>query len=58
MANFMGGNDNATETAGILNDGNTVDLFKALVYHARSTDVGESCRCVHEWEQGGREKQS
>lgn len=39
----MGSNNDTAETAGILNDGNTVNLFQTLVNHACTTNIGETC---------------
>lgn len=43
MANFVGSHDDAAESAGILDDRNTVDLLEALIHDACSTNVRESC---------------
>ena len=42
MADFVGGDDDAGETAGVLDDGDAVDLLQAFVDDASATDVGES----------------
>lgn len=48
MTNFMSSNNDATETASILNDGNTIDFFQALIYHTRSTNVSKSFNFTRE----------
>ena len=42
VADFVGGDDDAGETAGVLDDGDAVDLLQAFVDDASATDVGES----------------
>lgn len=42
MTDFVGRNNNSTETAGIFNDGNTVDLLQTLVDNTRSADICEA----------------
>lgn len=44
VADFMSGDDDSGESARILDNGHTVDLLKALIHHAGSTDVCESLR--------------
>lgn len=42
MSDFMGGDDNAAEAAGVLDDGHAVHLLETLVHHAGAADVRES----------------
>lgn len=42
MTDFMSGDDDATETAGVLDDCNTVDLLQSLVNNASAPNVSES----------------
>lgn len=42
MTNFMSCNNDSTEAASILDDGDTVDLLQSLIYNASSTNIGKS----------------
>ena len=42
MADFVSGDDDAGESAGVLDDGNAVDFLEALIDNARSSDVSET----------------
>lgn len=42
MSNFVGGNDDARETASVFNDGNGIDLLQSLVDNARTANVRET----------------
>jgi hypothetical protein len=42
MTNFMSSDNDSTESAGVLDDGNTVDLLQALVNDTSSSDVREA----------------
>lgn len=43
MTDFVGGHNDAAETAGILNDGHTVDLLQSLVDHTGAAHIRKSC---------------
>lgn len=43
MADFVGGHNDAAETAGILNDGHTVDLLQSFVNHTGAAHIRKSC---------------
>lgn len=43
MTNFMGSNNNSTETAGVFNDGNTVNFLQSSVDHTGASNISESC---------------
>ena len=38
----MSGDDDAAETTGVLDDGDRVHLFQALVHHTGAADIGET----------------
>ena len=44
MSELVGGDDDAREAAGVLDDGDAVHLLQPLVDHARATHVGEARR--------------
>lgn len=44
MANFVGGDDNATIASAVLNNRNTVDLLKSFVDYTRPADVSKASR--------------
>lgn len=44
MANLVRGHDNARKAATVLYDGHRVDLFKSLINHTSSADVGKARR--------------
>lgn len=46
MTDFVSCDDDAAETTGVFNDGNTVDLFQSLVDDARSTNIRESFKII------------
>lgn len=48
MANFMSSYDDATETAGIFNDCNTVYFFEALIHDTGSANVCKSYGWLNE----------
>lgn len=43
MSHLVGSHNDATEAAGILNDGHAVHLLQPLVHHARAADIGKAC---------------
>lgn len=43
MPDFVSGDNDAAEAAGVLDDGHAVDLLKALVHDARASDISEAC---------------
>lgn len=48
MPNFVCGNNDSAEAAGVLNDGHAVHLLQALVHHTGTSDVSEACSHLKE----------
>ncbi len=46
MSQFVSGDDDSGESAGVLDDGHTVHLLQTLVDDAGAADVGESGRAA------------
>lgn len=43
MSHLVGSHNDATEAAGVLNDGHAVHLLQPLVHHACAADIGKAC---------------